>query len=162
MIVDDHDASCMTRNPWKLCSQNQVEQVKLILRLIPVWMCCLMFAVVQSFFQPTFTKQGSTMVRSIGSNFNLRQPDSYSCHSNLCSCFCPNCPKIHGTVLWHHHLTKNRHWPISVHNHHGCVRFGRSEKGQHCKRTQPLGQPENNSANESVVVNSTVHGMRFI
>ncbi|KAM1157860.1 hypothetical protein TB2_027977 [Malus domestica] len=69
MIVDDHDASCMTRNPWRLCSQNQVEQVKLILRLIPVWMCCLMFAVVQSFFQTTFTKQGSTMVRSIGSNF---------------------------------------------------------------------------------------------
>ncbi|KAM1033464.1 hypothetical protein FF1_036956 [Malus domestica] len=73
MIIDQLDASSKTRNPWRLCSQNQVEQVKLVLRLIPVWMCCLMFAVVQSFSVTFFTKQGSTMVRSIGSNFKIPQ-----------------------------------------------------------------------------------------
>ncbi|XP_068324841.1 protein NRT1/ PTR FAMILY 5.4-like isoform X1 [Pyrus communis] len=73
MIIDQLDASSMTRNPWRLCSQNQIEQVKLVLRLIPIWLCCLMFAVVQSFSVTFFTKQGSTMVRSIGSNFKLPQ-----------------------------------------------------------------------------------------
>ncbi|KAM2725458.1 hypothetical protein EV1_028157 [Malus domestica] len=73
MIIDDHDASSTTRNPWRLRSQTQVEQVNLILRLIPVWTCCLMFGLVQSFVQTFFTKQGSTMVRSIGSNFKLPQ-----------------------------------------------------------------------------------------
>ncbi|CAN6552814.1 unnamed protein product [Malus baccata var. baccata] len=61
MIIDQLDASSMTRNPWRLCSQNQVEQVKLVLRLIPIWIVTF------------FTKQGSTMVRSIGSNFKLPQ-----------------------------------------------------------------------------------------
>ncbi|KAL6130067.1 hypothetical protein ACLB2K_068448 [Fragaria x ananassa] len=67
MVIDDLDASSETRNPWRLCSLNQVEQVKLLLRLLPIWICCLMFAVVQSFVQTFFTKQGSTMIRSIGS-----------------------------------------------------------------------------------------------
>ncbi|PRQ55389.1 putative proton-dependent oligopeptide transporter family, major facilitator superfamily [Rosa chinensis] len=67
MVIDHLDASSEARNPWRLCSLNQVEQVKLLLRLIPIWMCCLMFAVVQSFVQTFFTKQGSTMIRSIGS-----------------------------------------------------------------------------------------------
>ncbi|KAL6288785.1 hypothetical protein ACE6H2_006295 [Prunus campanulata] len=73
IIIDHLDASSKNRNPWRLCSLNQVEQVKLVLRLIPVWMCCLLFAVVQSFVQTFFTKQGSTMVRSIGPNFKLPQ-----------------------------------------------------------------------------------------
>ncbi|XP_004307113.1 PREDICTED: protein NRT1/ PTR FAMILY 5.4-like [Fragaria vesca subsp. vesca] len=67
MVIDHLDVSSGTRNPWRLCSLTQVEQVKLLLRLLPVWMCCLMFAVVQSFVQTFFTKQGSTMIRSIGS-----------------------------------------------------------------------------------------------
>lgn len=73
MIIDDLDASSMTRNPWRLCFQTQVEQVKLILCLIPVWTCCSMFGLVQSFVETFFTKQGSIMIRSIGSNFKLPQ-----------------------------------------------------------------------------------------
>ncbi|KAE8038397.1 hypothetical protein FH972_010915 [Carpinus fangiana] len=70
-IIDNIDASSESRNPWRLCSQNQVEEVKLVLRLIPVWLCSLMFAVVASNFQTYFTKQGSTMIRSIGPHFQL-------------------------------------------------------------------------------------------
>ncbi|KAM5551704.1 protein NRT1/ PTR FAMILY 5.4-like [Rosa sericea] len=72
MVIDHLDASSETINPWRLCSLDQVEQVKLLLRLIPIWIFCLMFAVVQSFVQTFFTKQGSTMIRSIGS-FQLPQ-----------------------------------------------------------------------------------------
>lgn len=67
MIIDHLDASSKTRNPWRLCSLHQVEQVKLLLRLIPIWMSCLMFAVVQSSVLTFFTKQGGTLIRSMGS-----------------------------------------------------------------------------------------------
>ncbi|KAG6679900.1 hypothetical protein I3842_13G013200 [Carya illinoinensis] len=68
-IIDDVDAS--SRNPWRLCSLNQVEEVKLVLRLIPIWLCSLMFAVDAANFQTYFTKQGSTMNRAIGPHFQL-------------------------------------------------------------------------------------------
>ncbi|KAM5551702.1 protein NRT1/ PTR FAMILY 5.4-like [Rosa sericea] len=71
MIIDNLDASKNIRNPWRLCSLNQVEEVKLVLRLIPIWFCCLMFFAVQSQLHTYFTKQGSMMIRSIGSHFCL-------------------------------------------------------------------------------------------
>ncbi|WRX12498.1 Proton-dependent oligopeptide transporter family - like 5, partial [Theobroma cacao] len=36
MIIDNVDDMSMTRNPWRLCSLNQVEEVKLVLCLIPI------------------------------------------------------------------------------------------------------------------------------
>ncbi|MFQ6646510.1 hypothetical protein Gotur_018965 [Gossypium turneri] len=63
----------MGRNldPWRLCSLNQVEEVKLVLRLIPIWLGCLMFSAVITQLHTFFTKQGSTMLRSIGPNFQV-------------------------------------------------------------------------------------------
>ncbi|MED6181891.1 hypothetical protein PIB30_023560 [Stylosanthes scabra] len=71
MIIDEVDASSKTRNPWRLCSVTQVEEVKLVLRLIPIWLSCLMFCVVQAQVHTYFTKQGSTLVRSIGPHFQI-------------------------------------------------------------------------------------------
>ncbi|MED6216222.1 hypothetical protein PIB30_005484 [Stylosanthes scabra] len=71
MIVDEHDTSSNTRDPWRLCSLNQVEEVKLILRLIPAWLSCLMFVVVQSQLFTFFVKQGSTMNRYLGPHFQI-------------------------------------------------------------------------------------------
>ncbi|KAK9912820.1 hypothetical protein M0R45_036660 [Rubus argutus] len=71
MIIDDLDASSNIRNAWRLCSLNQVEEVKLFLRLIPIWLCCLMFFAVISQLHTFFIKQGSTMIRSIGPHFQL-------------------------------------------------------------------------------------------
>lgn len=66
------DASNKKRiNPWRLCSINQVEEVKLVLRLIPIWMTCIMILAVQSLLNTYFTIQGRTMMRSIGPNFEL-------------------------------------------------------------------------------------------
>ena len=66
MIIDNIDISSKTRNPWRLCSINQVEEVKLVLRLIPIWFSCIMFTVVQAQLHTFYIKQGSTMIRSIG------------------------------------------------------------------------------------------------
>ncbi|KFK25731.1 hypothetical protein AALP_AA8G152400 [Arabis alpina] len=48
-----------------------LETVKLLLRLLPIWIMLLMFAVI--FQQPAtfFTKQGMTMKRNIGPNFKI-------------------------------------------------------------------------------------------
>ncbi|KAK6163070.1 hypothetical protein DH2020_002911 [Rehmannia glutinosa] len=71
MIIDDKDASSDKRNPWRLCSVNQVEETKLVLQLIPIWFSCLMFAVVIAQLGTYFTKQGTTMNRSITPSFQI-------------------------------------------------------------------------------------------
>ncbi|CAL0308641.1 unnamed protein product [Lupinus luteus] len=71
MIIDETDASSKTRNPWRLCTVTQVEEVKLVIRLIPIWICCLMFTVIQCQLGTFFTKQGNTMARSIGPHFQM-------------------------------------------------------------------------------------------
>lgn len=61
-------------NPWKICTVTQVEEVKLILRMVPIWFSCLIFgmvAVTQS--TSLFIKQGSTMDRNLGSHFQIPQ-----------------------------------------------------------------------------------------
>ncbi|KAG4957749.1 hypothetical protein JHK82_043581 [Glycine max] len=70
-IIDEIDAKRKTRDPWRLCSVTQVEEVKLVLRLIPIWLSCLMFTVVQAQVHTFFIKQGATMVRSIGPHFQV-------------------------------------------------------------------------------------------
>ena len=71
MIIDNIDAMRKIKDPWRLCSLNQVEEVKLVFRLIPIWLSCLMFSIVISQQQTHFTKQGSTMMRSIGPHFKI-------------------------------------------------------------------------------------------
>ncbi|CAI8607473.1 unnamed protein product [Vicia faba] len=70
-IIDEFDASSKTRNPWRLCSVTQVEEVKLVLRLIPIWLSCLMFTVVQAQGHTYFIKQGGTLIHTIGSDFQF-------------------------------------------------------------------------------------------
>ncbi|KAJ0103614.1 hypothetical protein Patl1_05367 [Pistacia atlantica] len=71
MIIDDVDCLSKQRNPWRLCSQNQVEQVKLVIRLIPIWISCIMFFAVQQQIHTFVTKQGGTVNRSIGSHLQI-------------------------------------------------------------------------------------------
>lgn len=56
---------------WRLCTVTQVEEVKLVLRLLPIWVACLMYGVVFAQSPTFFTKQGSTMDRKIGDNFEI-------------------------------------------------------------------------------------------
>lgn len=64
-MVDEIDASHECINRWRLCSTAQVEEVKMLIRIAPIWVSYLMYAVV--FAQPnTFVKQGGTLDRKIG------------------------------------------------------------------------------------------------
>ncbi|KAK9270608.1 hypothetical protein L1049_026190 [Liquidambar formosana] len=55
----------------KVCSISEVEEAKAVLRLVPIWATCLVYAVVFAQSTTFFTKQGVTMDRSIGSGFDI-------------------------------------------------------------------------------------------
>ncbi|KAL8225953.1 hypothetical protein R6Q57_018510 [Mikania cordata] len=54
-----------------VCSIDEVDEVKAVLRLIPIWVSCLGYGVLFAQSSTLFTKQGSTMDRSIGSTFEV-------------------------------------------------------------------------------------------
>ncbi|CAA0808959.1 Protein NRT1/ PTR FAMILY 5.4 [Striga hermonthica] len=69
--IDEKDESSNRRDPWRLCTATQVEEAKLVFQLIPIWLSCLMFAVVIAQLGTYFTKQGTSMKRSITRTFEL-------------------------------------------------------------------------------------------
>ncbi|GLT27070.1 hypothetical protein SLA2020_020980 [Shorea laevis] len=55
----------------KVCTIGEVEEAKAMLRLVPIWATCLIFAVVYAQSSTFFTKQGATMDRSITIAFDI-------------------------------------------------------------------------------------------
>ncbi|KAK6116682.1 hypothetical protein DH2020_049564 [Rehmannia glutinosa] len=55
----------------KVCSISDVEEAKAVLRLVPIWATCLVYAVVFSQSTTLFTKQGVTMDRYITPSFQI-------------------------------------------------------------------------------------------
>lgn len=74
MMIDEEDASSKTRNPWRLCSVNQVEEVKLLLRLLPIWICTFAYAIIVAQVHTFFIKQASTMNRSLDGRSKFQVP----------------------------------------------------------------------------------------
>ncbi|XP_051122991.1 protein NRT1/ PTR FAMILY 5.4 [Andrographis paniculata] len=70
-MIDGEDALREVRNPWRLCSINQIEETKLVLQLIPIWLTCLMFAVVLAQVNTYFTKQISTLRLHLTATFQV-------------------------------------------------------------------------------------------
>ncbi|KAI3464330.1 hypothetical protein Pfo_020993 [Paulownia fortunei] len=60
-----------SREDGKVCSLGDVEEAKVILRLVPIWFTCLGYAIVFSQTSTLFTKQGVTMDRYITSSFKI-------------------------------------------------------------------------------------------
>ncbi|KAF4356866.1 hypothetical protein F8388_018546 [Cannabis sativa] len=48
-------------NPWHLCTVTQVEEVKSILRLLPIWLCTILYSVVFTQMASLFVEQGAVM-----------------------------------------------------------------------------------------------------
>lgn len=57
-------------NPWRLCPISQVEEVKCILRLLPIWLCTIIYSVVFTQMASLFVEQGAAMKTTI-SNFKI-------------------------------------------------------------------------------------------
>ncbi|PIM97624.1 H+/oligopeptide symporter [Handroanthus impetiginosus] len=66
----DHTNKTSTHNPWRLCSVTQVEEVKCILRLLPIWLCTILYSVVFTQMTSIFVEQGAAMKTTI-SGFHI-------------------------------------------------------------------------------------------
>ncbi|KAK6919873.1 Proton-dependent oligopeptide transporter family [Dillenia turbinata] len=66
--IDLEDKS--STNPWRLCTVTQVEEIKCILRLLPIWLCTILYSVVFTQMASLFVEQGAAMKTSI-SNFHI-------------------------------------------------------------------------------------------
>ncbi|XP_072976695.1 protein NRT1/ PTR FAMILY 2.3-like isoform X1 [Typha angustifolia] len=67
--IDSHNNS--NNNPWKLCSVEQVEDLKKLIRLIPLWTSTI-FVSISVGIQSSFTVlQALTMNRSLGPHFTI-------------------------------------------------------------------------------------------
>ncbi|XP_038875640.1 protein NRT1/ PTR FAMILY 7.3-like isoform X3 [Benincasa hispida] len=60
-----------TPNPWQICPVTQVEEVKCILRLLPVWLCTIFSSVVFIQMLSLFVEQGAAMDTIVVSNFHI-------------------------------------------------------------------------------------------
>ncbi|XP_054782176.1 protein NRT1/ PTR FAMILY 7.2-like isoform X1 [Prosopis cineraria] len=69
-------------SPWHLCTVTQVEEVKCILRLLPIWLCTIIYSVVFTQMASIFVEQGAAMDTRISSSFKI-PPASMSCFDIL-------------------------------------------------------------------------------
>ncbi|KAB5552147.1 hypothetical protein DKX38_009458 [Salix brachista] len=58
-------------NPWRLCTVTQVEELKSIIRLLPIWASGIVFATVYSQMSTMFVLQGNTMDQKMGPRFKI-------------------------------------------------------------------------------------------
>ncbi|MCO5567406.1 hypothetical protein L7F22_021096 [Adiantum nelumboides] len=56
---------------WTLCTVTQVEELKLILAMLPIWATSIVYSAVYSQMSTLFVEQGSTMDRSMGPHFSI-------------------------------------------------------------------------------------------
>lgn len=67
-IVDDHAAIGENKNnPWIVSTVTQVEEVKMVLKLIPIWSTCILFWTIYSQMTTFTIEQATFMRRNIGS-----------------------------------------------------------------------------------------------
>ncbi|MED6126612.1 hypothetical protein PIB30_080079 [Stylosanthes scabra] len=71
-ILESDDGNIAKKqSPWKLATVNKVEEVKLIINMIPIWVFTLPFGICMAQTTTFFIKQGVIMDRKISSNFEI-------------------------------------------------------------------------------------------
>lgn len=53
------------RNEWNICTVTQVEELKILLRLVPIWLTSIVYAAAHSQMFTTFIQQGTSMNTNI-------------------------------------------------------------------------------------------------
>ncbi|KAL8144410.1 hypothetical protein V2J09_017442, partial [Rumex salicifolius] len=67
-IVTEAELKCEDySNPWRLCTVTQVEELKIIIRMFPIWSTGIIFSAVYSQMSTMFIEQGMVMDRTVGS-----------------------------------------------------------------------------------------------
>ncbi|MQL93948.1 hypothetical protein Taro_026602 [Colocasia esculenta] len=63
---DDFPTQSPARDPWRLCTITQVEELKCVLRLLPIWLCTIIYSVVFTQMASLFVEQGAAMKTTVG------------------------------------------------------------------------------------------------
>ncbi|KAH9309404.1 hypothetical protein KI387_037315 [Taxus chinensis] len=58
-------------SPWRLCTVTQVEETKLMLKLIPIWVAVFIPSTIFAQVNTLFIKQGNTLERNMGPHFKI-------------------------------------------------------------------------------------------
>ncbi|KAH9309421.1 hypothetical protein KI387_037332 [Taxus chinensis] len=58
-------------NPWSLCPVTQVEETKLMIKLLPIWVVMLIPSTIIAQVNTLFIKQGNRLERNMGSHFKI-------------------------------------------------------------------------------------------
>ncbi|KAA0044151.1 hypothetical protein IC582_009592 [Cucumis melo] len=70
-VETENDRIKGLQNEWRLCTVTQVEELKSIVRLLPVWASGIVFAAVYSQMSTMFVLQGNTLDQHIGPSFKI-------------------------------------------------------------------------------------------
>ncbi|XP_020083670.1 protein NRT1/ PTR FAMILY 8.3-like [Ananas comosus] len=67
-IISDSDSEDgLNVSSWRLCTITQVEELKLLLRLFPIWLTSIVYSVAYAQMYTTFVEQGRAMDTKVGS-----------------------------------------------------------------------------------------------
>ncbi|KAI3447723.1 hypothetical protein Pfo_004388 [Paulownia fortunei] len=70
-IIEDRQNSAEKQNPWRLATVTKVEEVKLIVNMIPIWLTTLPFGICVAQSSTFFIKQSATLNRKITHDFMI-------------------------------------------------------------------------------------------
>ncbi|KAF0905063.1 hypothetical protein E2562_000870 [Oryza meyeriana var. granulata] len=65
------DRAAGRRSAWRLCTVTQVEELKSVVRLLPIWASGIVFATVYGQMSTMFVLQGNTLDASMGPHFSI-------------------------------------------------------------------------------------------
>ncbi|KAH7661930.1 Proton-dependent oligopeptide transporter family protein [Dioscorea alata] len=124
--------------PWRLCTVQQVEEVKCLIRIIPVWasgIVCFValaqqwtFAVLQSLRMDRHL--GPTLPDPTRLSRRYRSARSHTVHPNLRPTPSAYCPSLHQARERHHAAPAPRDWHDHLGHFHGGGRVGRGQAPQ--------------------------------
>ncbi|KAK4441506.1 protein NRT1/ PTR FAMILY 7.1 [Sesamum alatum] len=69
-IVTEEDRRRQGSSPWQLCTITQVEEAKCMIRMMPIWLCTIMYSVLFTQMASLYVEQGDVMDTRIG-NFKI-------------------------------------------------------------------------------------------
>ncbi|XP_044968816.1 protein NRT1/ PTR FAMILY 8.2-like [Hordeum vulgare subsp. vulgare] len=65
------DRTATTPSAWRLCTVTQVEELKSVVRLLPIWASGIVFAAVYGQMNTMFVFQGDTLDKRMGAHFSI-------------------------------------------------------------------------------------------
>lgn len=69
--IEDQENATAEGSPWRLCTVAQVEQVKIIISVIPIFACTIIFNTILAQLQTFSVQQGSAMNTQLTKNFQI-------------------------------------------------------------------------------------------